>query len=115
MKKWILFSLVSLVTSAALADGTITCKGFDASKNVTEDVLMIEADMAILLTASGDESFLSPRWSNNEIKDYANDIYVVSVDLTAKTITTEKRIDGSKKVHTEAKCRHNGIPDDEYF
>ena len=114
MKKWILFSLMSVVASWALADGTITCKGFDADKNKAEDVLMIEADMAILLTASNNEGFLSPRWQNGQVKDYANDLYVVTVDRQANTITTDDLRSGAKKVHTDAKCRYNGEPDEGY-
>lgn len=114
MKKWILFSLMSVFATSALADGTITCKGFDAKRNKTEDVLMIEADIAILLTVSNNEGFLSPRWQNGQVRDYANDKYVVTVDHNKRTITTENRLNGAKQIHTDAKCRYNGEPDEDY-
>lgn len=108
MKAFFAFLLVSTSLSQAFADGVLSCSGINQDSHQREDVLYVEADLAILHTETGDSRFLSVIGQKGNAMTYSNSKVHVAVDGQARTITTTQRSDGSSKVHTEVKCTGTG-------
>lgn len=108
MKTLVAALLVSMSVSQAFADGVLYCSGVNQETQKTEDVLVIEPDMAVVLSEKGDQRFLSPQWERGEIVSFSNSKVLVTLNYKDKTITTTQRADGSSKVHTNFKCTYPG-------